>query len=331
MWKVAVTVTDGLQRVSTLASLVGYAPHHVRAAVLKEAAETALRLDHVEIPYPVLERAVRHVPEAERLPLDPAVVRAIQSIGDVSQSIRALLNLALYVRKAAAPVVLDQMLDVCAGCAPETQMRALLEAAPHLPPAQRGRAIRLAAKLPDPSYRTQALARLAIHADPSIRPEILALAINAVRDVKSPVSAIWEIGHLAPHLPEPERGQMLEWALRELARIDKAADRADALTRVAPYLEGNQLADALKLAEQIREPSSRTKALRALALASDPQQDDRWSVFWRPALHSAYTDRSCLLELLPAACRNAAADLEDQQLLTTLTVGALRDIRNWWP
>jgi aminopeptidase N len=214
-----------------------------------------------------------------------------------------------------------------AGNIPPALLKALVERG--LWSASQGLAY--ARQMQDPSQRAEGLAAVAPHLPEPQRGEALARALEAARASGEEYNRSRALAALAAHLPGPQRGEALAQAARAIGQEDS---RSRALAALAAHLpepqRGEALAQDLEDERAIRDEDSRSPALAALAphLATRPA----------PFLYPLWS--KTLPVLASRTRRELLADLSDL-LPGILRLGglqaatevfrAIQDLGQWWP
>ena len=138
---------------------------------------------------------------------------------------------------------------------------ALPALARHAPEAQRKQileqAIDIAARMTDPERRIWALEAMIDQFD----PELLDYAFARFTEEAPGMSDDWRVfgeaiflAVIAPKMPEPKRGELLDQALALVPQLEESDLRRDVLSRLAPHLDLGRWTTAIEIVEAEKEP-----------------------------------------------------------------------------
>lgn len=157
--------------------------------------------------------------------------------------------------------------------APEAQRKEILE-----------RAIDIAARATDPERRVWALQAMIDQFDPGLRDHAFARFTEEAPGMEDEWRAFGEalfLAVIAPKMPEPKRGELLDQALALVPQLEESDLRRDVLSKLAPHLNLARWTTAIEIVEAENEPYE--QAIMAGFLAGDAPKE-LWPRFVEAAL-----------------------------------------------
>lgn len=240
-----------------------------------------------------------------------AVVRAIEWVQGRAQ---ALARLASFLPFLPTDLIAEALTIAQEISASECRSLALTALIPHIPAELRPQALFAAWQIQDYKVRGRTLAELVLYVDPpadlltktvadlqgveseeelswmlvglagSLPPELLIKALAAARGFTDAGARARALMALCPHLPVEQQTEIWTEALNATRMIAYEHQRSYMLAELAPHLPSELLSQALVVAQEIQDPSDRSRALTDLVAYLPADQRPR---VWTEALAAA--------------------------------------------
>jgi hypothetical protein len=335
---------DAVQKAKALRLLAALAVPAERAAVLREALDTARSLRDRGDCSRALAALVPHLPEHERAAVLKEALDAARSIGGEEDRSRALAALAPHWPEHERASVLSEALDAARSMGDEEdRSRALAASVPHLPEHERASVLRWALHegcyLRDKEDRSSALTALEQHLTADLLSEFLDAACSGQEEwYRSATLACW-----APQLPADVLSEALGgegyWLREVLAmarRIGHEDLRSQALAALVPNLPEHERASLLSEAlAAARSERGKERSSALTALVPHLPEHERAAVL-KEALDAARSiggeeDRSrALAALAPHWPEHERASVLSEALDAALSLGTARSQGDKW-
>jgi hypothetical protein len=271
-------VEDKEARAALLVGLISRLPERKRGKVIKEARAAAWGIKDTELRAMTLTALIPHLPESERRPVvDEALVTARRveeneyqrKIAEARSSLgikmeyggytraEALMKLAPYVTDTEREAVLAEALDAVQDIAWVPKRNdVFFELARHLPDSLLQKALVTAQAMEDKREQTARLMALAPHLSEPQRGQILNdlwRIAKAIEDCERKAALLFL---LAPYLSDKEQNNVWSEAITAARAIGDKESRTLALSRLVPYLPKSLLREALAAARAIDDDTS---------------------------------------------------------------------------
>lgn len=227
------------------------------------------------------------------------MVSAAEAIEDIWRRAEALIQLAPHVPLGERTRFAEEILTVLGSRGtPSERSLVLPKLVPYLEGDLLQKAVELAQELDDGYEQAETLIALAVHLAKLGQGQDALSVVRGIHDAEGRAACLTE---LVPHLPEPERGDVLVQAMDAARRLESRSTRALLLAELAKSLPPTErdgvLSEALEIASGIEVELERDRATAALAsLLPEPLVRKALSSTW--TIEHGSLALSCLAQRL---------------------------------